>query len=325
MLAVPVVLIALDDEKYLLSVIFGVLYVALSDPGGELAQRLRPMAWVAIVGMLLTAFGFAIGDGPWGFVVVAAFVVTLLGGLTLRFGIHTFVAASLANLWFLAALSLSLSYDVSEDSTTAWSQALAWLIGSALSIAVLLIGWLARDRRAVSSHFPEIPSDTSPMKLTRPLILYAVIRAVALAISVALASGWTSRTRDWMPIATLVAMKPDLAQSALLAEQRLAGAIIGAAAAALFVLTINNKHALEVVIIIFGVIAASIRGVNYALYCAAVAAAVLIAMDLPQPSNLADEGRRVLFTFIGVGIAVVVMLLANVIQKRTAPAEPATT
>ena len=71
--------------------------------------------------------------------------------------------------------------------------------------------------------------------------------------------------------------------------------------------------------------AASIRGVNYALYCAAVAAAVLIAMDLPQPSDLADEGRRVLFTFIGVGIAVVVMLVANLIQKRTAPAEPATT
>ena len=128
-----------------------------------------------------------------------------------------------------------------------------------------------------------------------------------------------------MPIATLVAMKPSLDQSALFAEQRLTGAIIGAAAAALFVLTINNKHALEVVIIIFGVIAASIRCVNYALYCAAVAAAVLIAMDLPQPSNLADEERRVLFTLIGVGIAVAVMLLANLIQKRTAPAEPATT
>ena len=324
-LAVPlVVLIALDDEKYLLSVIFGVLYVALSDPGGELAQRLRPDGWVAIVGMLLTGFGFAIGDGPWGFVVVAAFVVTFLCGLTMRSASTPSSRPTWSTLWFLAAHQPPVELRRFRYSTTAWSQALAWLIGSALWIASCSSdGWPGTDAR--SSHFPEIPTDTSPMKLTRPLIFYAVIRAVAVAISVAIAFGLHLANADWMPIATLVAMKPDLAQSALLAEQRLAGAIIGAAAAALFLLTINNKHALEAVIIIFGAIAASIRGVNYALYCAAVAAAVLIAMDLPQPSNLADEGRRVLFTFIGVGIAVVVMLLANVIQKRTAPAEPATT
>ena len=88
--------------------------------------------------------------------------------------------------------------------------------------------------------------------------------------------------------------------------------------AALFLLTIDNKYALEVIIVVLAGLAASIRAVNYALYCAAVAGAVLIAMDLPHPSNLADEGRRVLFTFIGVGIAVVVMFLADLLQKRAA-------
>jgi hypothetical protein len=34
------------------------------------------------------------------------------------------------------------------------------------------------------------------------------------------------------------------------------------------------------------------------------------------------ERRRVLFSFIGVGIAVVVMLLANLLKKRTATAAP---
>ena len=58
---------------------------------------------------------------------------------------------------------------------------------------------------------------------------------------------------------------------------------------------------------------------NYALYCVAIAAAVRIAIDLPHPHNLGDEGRRVLFTFIGVGIAVVVMFLANLLQKRLKP------
>jgi hypothetical protein len=68
--------------------------------------------------------------------------------------------------------------------------------------------------------------------------------------------------------------------------------------------------------------------INYALYCAAVAGFALIAMDLPHPTNLADEARRVGFTFIGVGIAVIVMLLADQLQKRTTkpapqPSEPA--
>ena len=93
---------------------------------------------------------------------------------------------------------------------------------------------------------------------------------------------------------------------------------IGAAVAALFLLAVDSKTALEAVIIVLAALAGSIRLVNYAFYCAAVAGAALIAMDLPHPSNLADEGRRVLYTFIGVGIGVLVMLLAGLLQKCTA-------
>jgi uncharacterized membrane protein YgaE (UPF0421/DUF939 family) len=92
--------------------------------------------------------------------------------------------------------------------------------------------------------------------------------------------------------------------------------------AALFLLALGSKTGLEVVIVILGALAGSIRAVNYTLYCAAVAGAVLIGMDLPHPSNLTDEGRRILFTFVGVGIAVVVMFLADLLQKRTAKAAP---
>jgi uncharacterized membrane protein len=60
--------------------------------------------------------------------------------------------------------------------------------------------------------------------------------------------------------------------------------------------------------------------VNYALYAAAISGAVLIAMDLPHPTNLAAEGRRVFYTFAGIAIAIVVMFLATLLQKRKAPA-----
>jgi uncharacterized membrane protein YgaE (UPF0421/DUF939 family) len=121
------------------------------------------------------------------------------------------------------------------------------------------------------------------------VILFALLRAVALPISVAIAFGLQVPNANWMPIATIVAMKPSLQQSALVAEQRVAG---------------------------------TIRAMNYALYVAASAAVVLIAADLPNPSNLTAEGRRILFTFIGVGIAIIVMFLASLLQKRAAKAAP---
>jgi uncharacterized membrane protein YccC len=137
------------------------------------------------------------------------------------------------------------------------------------------------------------------------------------AAAAAIAFGLHQPNADWMPVSALAAMKPSLAQCALAAEQRLAGTIVGAAVAAVFLLTVHNKIALAVVIVILGTLAAAIRTVNYAWYCAAVAGFVLIGLDLPHPSNLADEARRILYTFIGVGIAVLVMFLANQLAKRT--------
>jgi uncharacterized membrane protein YgaE (UPF0421/DUF939 family) len=149
-----------------------------------------------------------------------------------------------------------------------------------------------------------------------------VIRAIAVSIAVAIPFGLHLTNADWMPIATIVAMKPSLEQSALVAEQRLAGAIIGALVASLFLLTVHNKHVLEATIIVLFALAGAIRTVNYAFYIAAMAGAVLIAIDIPHPTNFSDEALWVLYTFLGVGLGVLVMLLANELQKRGAKPAP---
>ena len=151
-------------------------------------------------------------------------------------------------------------------------------------------------RKARATNFPEIPADTAQTPLTRPVILFSVIRALAIGISVAIAFGLHLPNADWMPIATLVAMKTSLSQAALASEQRIAGALIGALVATVFLFTVHNIHVLEIVIVIAAAIAAAMRAANYAIYCAAVATTVLIAEDIPHPSNLHTEGRRVLLT-----------------------------
>jgi len=212
-----------------------------------------------------------------------------------------------------------------------WAQVLAWAGGSALWIAVTFIWWLIRRREDRPQPVAELPGDTSRQKLTRPLIMFAVIRALVMAGTVALAFGLNLSHGYWLPIAAMVAMKPSLQQSTLVAVQRLAGALIGAAAAALLLLIPASEHGLrlfaverglEVVALVLLMHGAAIRFWNYALYCGAIAAGVLILVDLPQPSNYAAEGYRVLWTLCGAGIGVLVMLLAGLLAKRTAKAPP---
>ncbi len=193
------------------------------------------------------------------------------------------------------------------------------------------VAWLVRGREDRPQPVAELPGDTARRKLTRPLIMFAVIRAVAIAGSVALAFGLNLSHGYWMPIAAMVAMKPSLQQSTLLGVQRVAGALIGAAAAALLLLIPASEHGLrlfaverglEVVALVLLMHGAAIRFWNYALYGAAIAAGVLILVDLPQPSSYAAEGYRVLWTLCGVGIGVLVMLLAGLLAQRTAQAPP---
>ncbi len=309
----------LDQQKYAVSIIFAVLTTALSDPGGGYWKRARGMGAFALGGAAVTALAFFVGTHAWGFVVLALFTVTLLAGLAVKFGLHRFSVGLLLNIWFVVAVVLPVSYRADRIKTTGWDQALAWLIGSAVWIALMGIVWLASGRKWRPGPVIDLPGEPfAPVELTRPVVLFALIRALALAASAAIAFGSHDPNADWMVIATLVALKPSIEQSTLVGLQRIIGAGMGAVVAIPILLAVDNKDALVVIVVLLAAIGASIHGVNYAYYTAAIASAALIAADLPHPTNYAAEGRRVIFTFIGVGIAVVVMFVADRLKQHSA-------
>src|ERR1700739_1068169 len=151
-----IVLHALDQQVYYVSVAFGALFTGLNDPGGTYGYRLPRLALNAVAGGPLAAPGVAIGDGARGVVVLAAFVITLAAGLMVKYGLHGFTAAYLLNSWFLVAIALPVGYHQAHGHTNALAQGLAWLIGSALTIAYTAIVWLARGRKARSQPAADI-------------------------------------------------------------------------------------------------------------------------------------------------------------------------
>ena len=330
---VPLVVFwAIGHEEHLLSALFGAVFAWLADPGGGYGQRASRIAVFALIGAGLTALGFGIGGDAWGWLVLAAFAVTLAASLAVAFGVHRFVTAVILNLWFIVTLGLAFSFHHQAHITSyTWAQVLAWAGGSALWIAVTFVEWLMRGRQDRPQPIAELPGDTSRRKLTRPVIMFAVIRALVIAGTVALAFGLNLPHGYWMPIAAMSAMQPSLQQSTLIAVQRLAGTLIGAAAAALLLLIPASEHGLrlfsidrglEVVALVLLMHGMAIRFWNYALYTGAIAAGVLTLIDLPQPSNYSAEGYRLLWTLCGAGIAVLVMLLAGLLARRTAKAPP---
>ncbi|MEU8927395.1 FUSC family protein [Kitasatospora sp. NPDC048545] len=323
---------AIGHEQYLLSALFGLLFAMLDDPGGGYTNRASHIALFALIGAGVTALGFGIGADAWGWLILAAFAITLVAGLAATFGVRRFVTALLLNLWFIVTLGVASSlHHYTRITSYTWAQTLAWTGGAALWIAVTFIGWLIHGRQDRPQPVAELPGDTTRKKMTRPLIMFALIRALTIAGTVALAFGLNLSHGYWLPIAAMVAMKPSLEQATLVAAQRLAGALIGAAAAALLLLLPAGEHGLrlfavtrglEVVALILLTHGAAIRFWNYALYCAAIAAGVLILVDLPQPSDYAAEGYRMLWTVCGVGVGLLVMLLAGLLAKRNAKAPP---
>ena len=334
MLVPAIIAAATGEEQYLLTAVFAALFAAVIDPGGSYWNRAWRTAVFGLCGAGVTAGGFALATSAWGWLVLATFGVTLVAGLTVAAGVHRYVAALLLNVWFVVALVLGASLQSSHLHSHTWAQVVAWVAGTGLWIAITFIGWLIQGRKDRPQPFPEIPGDISPRKLTPPLILFALLRALGMAGAAAFAFGSGESHAYWAAIATIVAMQPDLARTTVVAAQRVIGAALGAGVAILLMILpagdsaqklLAVTHVLEIVAIVLLAQAVAVRFWNYAFYTAGIAAGVLVLADLPNPGNYSTEGDRALWTLVGVGIAVLVALVAALLGKlaaRRAKAQP---
>jgi uncharacterized membrane protein YccC len=276
-------------------------------------------AGATIVGALLTALGFALGGGNWGLVALAAFLVALLGGFAAAYGKLATQVAFLLVTWFVITLALPLSYALIPWPAQPWPQALAWLAGGALWILLTFVLSLRHRDRPPSPSNP--PPQSAPVSLSQPLIIFSVVRALAVFIAVAIAWGFALPHANWMPIAVLIVMRPSLNDTLFRAEQRVTGAILGALLATAVLAIVHGtdalgKDLLVAFIVVSGALAGATQAVNYAIFCTFVAASVLVSIDLPTPGNYSANWERVAWTVVGAAIGLVLTLLLNELAAR---------
>jgi hypothetical protein len=273
------------------------------------------MIGYALIGAVLTILGFWVCGAAWGWVAFSAFAVTLIAGLPARYGQRGLTNAVFLDSWYLITLALAAGYATAGTPTPAWAQSLAWLCGAAAWVIYITIGWLARGRPELAQRVPELPGDATPIPLSRGLVAYAGVRALAVAVSEGIAFGFKLPDAQWMSVSTLAAMKTDLAQTAIRGTQRFIGTAAGSVLALLLLLLISDPVVLALVIAILLALAVGTFTVNYGLFAGFTAAAVLTALGIPDPANHAAELDRALFTLIGVLVGMLVTLAANALTR----------
>jgi hypothetical protein len=259
--------------------------------------------------------------------IVLPFAVTLVAGLALVLGQHGAVAAMFLSSWFIIALTTAFAYYQGHETSDTLAQVVAWAGGVAVWIAFTFVVWLVRGRKDQPAPIAELAGDTPRRPLTGPFIMFALIRAVAIAVTAALAFGLNLFHGAWLIFGAFAATKPSLNETTVRGVQRLAGTLIGAAVAGLLLLIPANEQGPQLASIVHGLtliaIVLFVHGVamffwNYAFFEAAIVAGVLILVDLPHPANYSAEGYRVLWTLCGIAIGVLVMLVGSLLGRLAA-------
>jgi hypothetical protein len=315
------VLKAAGHEELWLSFTFGLLVTGISDivVKDPYAIRVRWSVAIVLVGALLTALGYLLGGANWFLVALLVFVSTLLSYLVTVYGRRGTVAGVLLNVWFLIALSTTFA--LNKSPAQAWPlvgpQVLAWVAGGALWLVVAWVLWLVRRARQPTAATPL--QETGAAQLSRPLVVFAALAALAVGWGTGVAWGFNLPNALWLPVATVVALRPSMQASAYVAGQRVAGALLGAILSGILLTTVHDRTVLAIFIALVVALGVALHEVNYALYCTCIATAVLIGLGLSHPGSLADNWERVAWTLAGIGNALLVGLVIDLARSRAAP------
>jgi hypothetical protein len=288
------------------------LYLSVSDKQGS-------TIWTLFFGLILNAAmmfaGTIIGNDVW-LSVALLFALAFVGGMMSAFGEVAGQIGYVTTLVFAVALGQAGTFESAQE------RFLAFLAGGALSLLLTQTLWLFNRKTSSatdeSDAQKEIERETKkhPLhglieQLTPKSIIFrhAMRLAVASAIAIAVYKFFRVEHGYWLIITVLVIVKPIFADTRRRALERVLGSVAGGILAVIIAALVQNIVALDVLLILFSVLAFSHVRTNYGFYVLFLTPFVVLMIDTVIPGDWEIAFVRILDTLIGGAIALVVSYL----------------
>jgi hypothetical protein len=290
----------------------GGLYLSVTDKEGSTVRSL-------LVAALLNGAALLAGTlsgGSAALSIAVMFAWALLAGMASAYG------EVASQVGFISAIAFATSLGSPASLGAGAGRTAAFVAGGLWGAALTLLLWRLHRQTSEPSETPESgrrdvydprrgPVATFASNFTfRSIIFRHALRlAVASTIAVALYKTLRLERGYWLIITVLVIVKPVFVDTRRRTLERLLGSVVGGALAALLAAFVHDVIALNLLLVVFSVLAYSHVRHNYSLFVVFLTPFVVLMIETVQPTDWRIALTRVLDTLAGGLIALAVSYL----------------
>lgn len=285
------------------------LYLSVSDKEGSTVSTLTAGLFLNAAAMYA---GTIFGNDFW-LSISLLFLVAFTGGMMAAFGEIAGQSGYVTTLVFAVALGQAANHAAASE------RFFAFLAGGAFSLLLTLLLWAFNRRTSSASDETEaqknieIETKENPVKglwkqLTPRSIIFrhALRLAVASTIAIAVYKFFRLEHGYWLIITVLVIVKLIFADTRKRALERILGSVAGGILAVIIAALIQNIVVLDILLVLFSILAFSHVRTNYGFYALFLTPFVVLMIDTVIPGDWKIAVVRILDTLIGGAIALVV-------------------
>jgi Fusaric acid resistance protein-like len=291
----------------------GGLYLSVTDKEGSTLRSL--VVAVFVNGAALLAGMLAAGNAPLS--ICLMFAWALLAGMASAYG------EVASQIGFISTIAFATSLGTPAGLHAGSGRAAAFVVGGLWGAALTLLLWHFHKRTSEASETPEANRQLVDEEVRRGLVgqfkanltfrsiifRHALRLAVAATIAVALYKTLRLERGYWLIITVLVIVKPVFADTRRRTLERVLGSVVGGALAALLAASVHNVVALNLLLIVFSVLAYSHVRHNYSLFVVFLTPFVVLMIETVQPTDWRIALTRIIDTALGGVIALAVSYL----------------